>query len=159
QWEPTELLARVRVQLRDKHAYEELREQTRIATEGQELANTAFQALAVTEKMTRDATALDRALKIGVASLICVAVVIAGIFLLFSRKADKESKLAYSVIAQLEHGVHRQDELMAETRKMRADLQESDAAMQKEQLQRQTAELQQKISSGNAADVSDLRKQ
>ena len=158
-WEPAELLARVRVQLRDKRAYENLLEKTRIASEGQEIANTAFQALAVTEKMTRDAFTLDRALKIGVASLTFVALVIAGIFLLYSRRADKETKLAYSVIAQLEHGVYRQEELVAETRKMRANLQETDAALQKEQLQKKTEELQQKISSGEASDVSGLRKQ
>lgn len=159
EWEPAELLARVRVQLRDKRAYEDLREKTRIASEGQEIANTAFQALAVTEKMTRDAITLDRALKIGVGSLIFVALIIAGIFLLYSRRADKETKSAYSVIAQLEHGVSRQEELLAETRKARADLQETDATLQKEQLQKQTEELRQKISSGEANDVSTLRKQ
>jgi S1-C subfamily serine protease len=88
-----------------------------------------------------------------------VAAIIAGIFLLYSRRADKETKLAYSVIAQLEHGVYRQEALLAETRKMRATLQETDAAMQKEQLQKQTEELQHKISSGEASDVSSLRKQ
>lgn len=158
-WEPAELLARVRVQLRDKRAYEELREKTQLASEGEEIAHTAFQALAVTEKMTRDAIVLDRALKIGVGSLIFVAVIIAGIFLLYSRRADTETKRAYSVIAQLEHGVHRQEELIAEARKMRADLQETDAALQKEQLQKQTEELRQKISSGEASDISDLKKQ
>jgi len=159
QWEPAELLARVRVQLRDKRAYEQLFERTRLASEGQEIANTAFQALAVTEKMTRDAITLGRALKIGVASLIFVAVVIAGIFLLYSRRVNKETKLAYSVIAQLEHGIYRQEELVAETRKMRANLRETDAALQKELLQKQTEELQRKISSGEASDVSGLRKQ
>jgi DNA-binding response OmpR family regulator len=158
-WEPAELLARVRVQLRDKHAYEELQEKTRIAAEGQEIAHTAFQALAVTEKMQRDASTLDRALKIGVASLTFVAVIIAGIFLLYSRRAEKETKRAYSVIAQLERGVHRQEDLMAETRKMRADLQQTDAALQKEQLQRQAEDLKQKISSGDSSDVAGLRKQ
>ena len=158
-WEPAELLARVRVQFRDKRAYENMSERTRIASEGQEIANTAFQAVAVTEKMTRDAVTLDRALKIGVASLIFVAVIIAGIFLLYSRRADKETKLAYSVIAQLEHGVYRQEELVAEARKMRANLQETDAALQKEQLQKQAEELQQKISRGEAGDVAGLRKQ
>jgi DNA-binding response OmpR family regulator len=104
QWEAAELLARVRVQLRDKRAYQELLEKTRLATEGQEVVQTAFQALAVTEKMTRDATTLDRSLKIGVGSLTLVALIIAGIFLLYSRRADKETNRAYSVIAQLERG-------------------------------------------------------
>jgi len=159
QWEAAELLARVRVQLRDKSAYERLHEQMRIATEGSEAAQTAFQALAVTEKMTRDATRLDRALKIGVGSLTFVALIIAGIFLLYSRRADKETKRAYSVITQLQHGVNQQEELLAETRKVRADLQQTDAALQKEQLQKQTDELRQKISSGEGNDVAGLRKQ
>jgi DNA-binding response OmpR family regulator/S1-C subfamily serine protease len=159
EWESAELLARVRVQLRDKRAYEDLWEKTRIATEGQEVAQTAFQALAVTEKMTRDAFTLDRALKIGVGSLIFVALIIAGIFLMYSRRADKETKRAYSVIAQLEHGFTRQEDLLTETRKMRADLLETDAALQKEQLQKQTEDLRQKISSGQTGDVASLTKQ
>jgi len=44
------------------------------------MAQTAFQALAVTEKMTRDAFSLERALKIGVSALFTIAIVIAGIF-------------------------------------------------------------------------------
>src|SRR5258708_23990436 len=40
---------------------------------------------------------------------------------------------------------------------MRANLQETDAALQKEQFKKKTEELQQKISSGEASDVSALR--
>jgi len=158
-WEGAELLARIRVQLRDKHAFDQLQEKTRIADEGFEIAQTAFQALAVTEKMTRDAFSLGRALKIGVSALIAVAVVIAGIFLLYSRRADKEAKRAYSVIAQMERGAHRQEQLMADARSARADLQQSDALAQKQQLKQQSDELRQKISGADPGDVSALRKQ
>lgn len=158
-WDASELLARVRVQLRDKRAFDGLLEKTHIAIEGQEIANTAFQALAVTEKMTRDATALDRALKIGVGALIAVAAIIAGIFLLYSRRANNETKRAYSVIAQLESGVHQQEQLLAETRKIRRDLEGTDAALQKERLQNQSDELRQKITRGDAGDVASLKKQ
>lgn len=158
-WEAAELLARVRVQLRDKRALDDLREKTRLATEGQDIANTAFQAVAVTEKMTRDATTLDRSLKIGVGSLLAVAAVIAVIFLLYSRRADKETKRAYSVIARLESGVYKQEELLAESRKMRRDLEDTDAAIQKEKLQSQSDELRQKISRGDGGDVASLKKQ
>ena len=82
-WEAAELLARVRVQLREKHAFDELREKTRIADQGREMAQTAFQALAVTEKMTRDAFSLGRGLKIGVSALFVLALLISGIFILF----------------------------------------------------------------------------
>ena len=37
-WEPAELLARIRVQLREKHAFDELHEKTRIADQGREVA-------------------------------------------------------------------------------------------------------------------------
>jgi DNA-binding response OmpR family regulator/S1-C subfamily serine protease len=158
-WEAAELLARVRVQLREKHASDELREKTRIADEGREMAQTAFQALAVTEKMTRDAFSLERALKIGVSALFAVALLIAGIFVLFSRRANKEANRAYSVIAQLERGAHRQEQLMADARSARADLQKSDVLAQKQQLKQQSEELRQKISGAEPGDVSSLRQQ
>ena len=158
-WEPAELLARIRAQLREKHAFDELREKTRIADEGREVAQTAFQALAVTEKMTRDAFSLGRALKIGVSALFAVAILIAGIFALYSRRANKEANRAYSVIAQLERGARRQEQLMADARSARAGLQQSDVLTQKEQLKQQSEELRQKISGAEPGDVSALRKQ
>src|ERR1700730_12896712 len=158
-WEAAELLARVRVQLREKHAFDELLEKTRVADESYEMAQTAFQALAVTEKMTRDAFSLGRALKIGVSALFAIAIVIAGIFLLYSRRANKEANRAYSVIAQLERSAHRQDKLVAEARSARADLQQADVLQQKQQLRQQSEDLRQKISTAPTIDVTSLRKQ
>ncbi|PYU52107.1 MAG: hypothetical protein DMG48_06760 [Acidobacteria bacterium] len=158
-WEAAELLARVRVQLRDKHAFDQLQEKTRIADESREVAQTAFQALAVTEKMTRDAFSLERALKIGVSALFAIALVIAGIFVLFSRRASKEANRAYAVIAQMERGAHRQEQLMADARSARADLKQSDVLEQKQQLKQHTDELRQKISDAEPGDVSALRKE
>jgi DNA-binding response OmpR family regulator/S1-C subfamily serine protease len=158
-WEVAELLARVRVQLREKHSFDDLREKTRIADEGREMAQTAFQALAVTEKMTRDAFSLGRALKIGVSALFAVAILIAGIFILFSRRANKEANRAYSVIAQLERGAHRQEQLMADARSARAALPQTDVLAQKQQLKQQSDELRQKISGAEPGDVSSLRQQ
>lgn len=158
-WEPAELLARVRGQFRDKLAFDELKEKTRIADEGREVAQTAFQALAVTEKMTRDAFSLGRALKIGTAALFAIALVIAAISAFYSRRVDKEARKAYAVIAQLERGAHRQDQLVAEARQARADLQQTDVSGKKQELQKQSEELKQKISSADSGEVSDLRKQ
>jgi len=158
-WEGAELLARIRVQLREKHSFDVLQEKTRIADQGREMAQTAFQTLAVTEKMTRDAFSLGRALKIGVSALFTIAIVIAGIFLLYSRRADKEAKRVYSVIAQLERGAHRQEQLMAEARSARADLQQSDVLEQKHQLKQKSDELRQKISGAEPGEVSSLREQ
>ena len=158
-WDAAELLARVRVQLREKHASEELQRKSRIAEEGQEIAHNAFQAIAVTEKMTRDAFSIDRALKIGVSALIGVAALISIIFLLFSRRADKETRRAYSVIAQLEHGVHTEEALVAEANRARKELEQTDITEQKQQLQKQTDDLRQKLEAADASEVSGLRKE
>src|SRR5215831_2698783 len=158
-WEPVELLARVRVQLRQKRTLDELKEKTRIADEGREVAQTAFQALAVTEKMTRDAFSLGRALKIGVAVLFGIAILIAGTFFVFSRRADKETRRAYAVIAQLERSTHRQEQLVADARKARADPQQADVLQQKQQLQAQSEELRQRISGADGGEVNALRQQ
>jgi DNA-binding response OmpR family regulator len=156
-WEPSELLARVRVQLRDKHALEELQQKSRIAEEGQEIAHTAFQAIAVTEKMTRDAFSIGRALKIGVSALLAVAALISIIFLLFTRRADKVTRRAYSVIAQLEHGVRTEEALVTEANKAREELLQSDITEQKRQLQKQSDDLRQRLSAADASEVSGLR--
>jgi DNA-binding response OmpR family regulator/S1-C subfamily serine protease len=158
-WEPVELLARVRVQLRQKRAFDEMREKTRIADQGREMAQTAFQALAVTEKMTRDAFSLGRALKVGVSALFVIAVLIAGTFFFYSRRADKETRRAYSVIAQLERSAHRQEQLIADARSARADLQKEDVLQQKQALQQQSEELRQKLAGAEGEDVAALRKQ
>jgi len=157
-WDTTELLARVRTLLRMKHAAESLARQAQIADQGREMAQTALQAVAVTEKMTRDAFSLERALKIGVSALFAIALAIAGIFVLFSRKAEKENTLAHMVIAQLQRGLQTQDQLMAETKKAREELAKGDLQAQKENLQQKSDELKQKMSSANG-DTSALQKE
>lgn len=130
-WDSTELLARARAQLRTKRELHAFSEKARLSEESWEVAQTAFQALAVTEKMTRDAFSLERALKIGVAALFGLALVVGGIFLLFSRRADKESRRAYGVIAQLERGVQSQQKLLSATQKAREEMLASEGSQQK----------------------------
>jgi len=157
-WNAQELLARVRAQLRAKHTLHELREKTRLAEEGQEIAHTAFQALAVTEKMTRDAFSLGRALKIGVAAVFVIAAGMAGIFLLYRSRAEKETRRAHAVIAQLERGVLRQQDLVAQVRKMREDMEHS-AAEPKQELEKQTEQLRARLAGADSTEVAALRRQ
>ena len=157
-WDATELLARVRTLLRQRRAAEELERQMQIADQGREMAQTALQAVAVTEKMTRDAFSLDRALKIGVGTLFALALVVGGIFILFSRKAEKENKLAHMVIAQLQKGLQTQDQLMAETKQAREELAKSDLQKQREDLEHKSSELKQKMSAASG-DKSELQRQ
>ena len=158
-FEPAELLARVRVQLRAKHVMDEWEQKSRLAEEGQEVAQTAFKALAVTEKMTRDAFSLSRALKIGVAALLGVAAAITLVFVFFSHREEKETRRAYSMLAQMARGIQTQQGLIAEARKERKSLQQNDPTEQKQQLQKQSEALRQKMSNADAGQVAELRKQ
>ncbi len=156
-WDDQELLARVRVQLRQKRALSELDRKVRNAEESYQVAQTAFQALAVTEKMTRDAFSLDRVLKIGVGALLGLALVIAGIFFVYSRREEKETRRAYSMVSQLERSVQNEEQLLASARRLREDPANADLLQQKEQLQQETEALRQKLSAPNGADVNELR--
>src|SRR5271155_3308574 len=126
-----ELLARVRARLRVQRAENELREKMRIAEEGQQIAHTAFEALAVTEKMTSDAFSLDRRLKTGIAAVFVIAAVMAGIYFLFARSAQKENQRANSIIARLEGGLTHQEDLIAQARKLRGGQSASGAPAEK----------------------------
>ena len=158
----TEFLARVRNQLRTKRAADDLRNRVRIAEEGQQIAHTAFQALAVTEKMTRDAFSLDRRLKIGLAGLLGAAAIMAGIFFLFTRRAEKETRRAYTVIAQLERGLATEETLLARVSKLRQESKQgadSKEDAQKQQLQQHSEQLRAQLASAAGGEVSDIRKQ
>jgi DNA-binding response OmpR family regulator len=157
--EDQELLARVRAQLRQKRAMGELERKVRNAEESYQVAQTAFQALAITEKMTKDAFSLERILKIGVSALFGLAIVIAGIFFLYSHKANKETRRAYSVIAQLERSVQSEQQLLASVQHLREDPRNADLLEQKERLRQQTEALRQKISAPDGSDVNELRHQ
>ena len=154
-----ELLARVRSQLRQKRAMDQLQEKALFAEQSREVAQTAFQALAVTEKMTQDAFSLERILKIGVVSLFSLALVIAVIFFLFSRTAEKETRRQYKVISQLEHSVQNEEQLLASARRLREDPANADLLQQKEQLQQQTEALRQKLSTPDGNNVAELQHQ
>ena len=158
-WESEELVARVRGQIRQQRAIAELDRKARNAEQGYQVAQTAFQALAVTEKMTRDAFSLERILKVGVGALLALSLVIAGIFFLYSHRAEKETRRAYVVISQLEHSVQTQEQLLASASKLREDPNPADVLQQREQLQQQTESLKQKIAAPGGGDVNELRRQ
>ena len=156
-----ELLARVRTQVRAFREQKELRDAANIAIEGQQIAHTAFEAIAVTEKMTNDAVTLDRSLKVGFVAILATAVVMAGIYFLFVRTAQKETKQGNAIIARIEGGLLRQQSLVAEARKLRT--QQGTAAVaaapSKDELQKQAADLKSKMATAPSEDVMTLQKQ
>jgi len=118
-WDPAELVARVRTQLRARRADRLLLQKVEIAEEGQKIAHTAFDALAVTEKMTKDAFTLDRRLKIGFGAVFAIAIVMAAIYFLFARTSQVDLQRTTAVIARLERGIVHQNDLMTQARKLR----------------------------------------
>jgi len=161
-WDVTELLARTRLQLRARRADKQLLEQTRIAVEGQEIAHTAFDALAVTERMVDNAASVDKRLKIGLAVAFATVVVMAGIYFLFARTAQKDLRNTTNTIARLEGGTLHQQRLIADARKLH-DEQASDGTtlglLGKDELQKQAQDLKAKMASAGSGQGTTLQKQ
>src|SRR5579863_757820 len=146
-WDATELLARARVQLRALRADNQLLQQMRIATEGQQIAYTAFDALAVTERMVSNADSVDKRLKIGLAAGLVTVIVMVGIYFLFARTAQKDLKSTTSTIVRLEGGILHQQSLIADARKLHAEQSADETALSppgKDELQKQAQDLKSK---------------
>jgi DNA-binding response OmpR family regulator len=159
-WDMAELLARVRVQLRVRRADKQLLEEMHIAEEGQQIAHTAFDALAVTEKMTRDAFSIERTMKIGIGAIFAIAVVMAGVYFLFVRSAQKNTQRTNITIARLEGGILHQQDLIAQARKLREEQGPDPTALPgKDELQKHAADLKSKMASAAPADVAGLQKE
>jgi DNA-binding response OmpR family regulator/S1-C subfamily serine protease len=155
-YDSSELLARVRNQLRMFRAQKQLRDETRIAVEGQQIAHTAFEALAVTEKMANNASSLDHKLKFGFGAICAIVVVMAGVYFLFARSAQKETQRGNAFITRFEGGIVRQQDLISESRKLRTQQGTPGA---KDDLQKQAADLKAKMASAAPEDANTLQKQ
>jgi DNA-binding response OmpR family regulator/S1-C subfamily serine protease len=155
-----ELLARIRAQLRLKRAADDLRDRAKIAEESQHIAHTAFEALAVTEKMTKDAFSLGRVLKIGVTAVFAIAAVMAVTFFLYSHSAKKQQDFANGVIRRLGGPIHQQS-VIADARKLRGQTPSIAAggANQRDELQKQADQLKAQIANADEKEIDDLQKQ
>lgn len=158
--DPRELLARVRARLRMQRLANQLRDKTRIAEEGQQIAHTAFEALAVTEKMTNDAFSLDRNLKRGFAAVFAIAVVMAGMYFLFAHTAQKETQRSNLFLSKLEGGFIHQQDLIAQARKLRTQQGTDDSSPAgTSDLKKQAEDLKAKMATANSQDAASLQKQ
>src|ERR1700722_7733937 len=155
-----EVMAHVRARLRVQRIENQLRDKMRIADEGQQIAHTAFEALAVTEAMASNAVSLDRKLKTGFGAVLALALVMAGIYFLFARSAQKETARSNSLLTKLEGGFIRQQDLIAQARKLRP-VQDSGAApaAAKGGLQQRAACVIAQMATANPNDAAGLQKQ
>ena len=159
-FDPAELLARVRAQLRARRADSQMLARTRLAEEGQQIAQTAFQALAVTEKMTSDAFSLDRALKIGVGSAFAIAVLMAGTYFLFFHSAKKDVQRTNATITRLERGIIHQQDMLADVRRLREAQSAAVGAIDgKDELQKHAADLRAQMANSDDGQATALQKE
>lgn len=159
-FDATEFLARIRAQVRAHRADGQLLARTRLAEEGQQMAQTAFQALAVTEKMTNDATSLDRRLKIGVGAAFAIALLMAGTYFLFAHSAKKDVQRTNATITRLEHGIINQQDMLAEVRRLRdAQNAAASAAEGRDALQKHAADLRAQMATSADGQAQELQKE
>lgn len=158
-WDAAELVARARTQFRVSRAERQLLDKVHIAEEGQQIAHTAFDALAVTEKMASDAVSLNRRLKMGLGGVFAIALVMAGTYFLFAHSAQKDLQRTASTIARLESGIVSQQNLMAEVRKLRQHGAPEQEVAGKDELQQQAADLQAKMAGASSDENAELRKE
>lgn len=154
-----EVLAHVRARLRVQRIENQLRDKMRIADEGQQIAHTAFEALAVTEAMASNAVSLDRKLKIGFGAVLAMALLMAGIYFVFARSAQKQTQRSNSFLSKLEGGYVRQQDLIAQSRKLRSEQDSTFAPSAKDQLQKKADALKEEMATANSADAAGLKKQ
>lgn len=158
-WDAGEIVARVRTQMRVRRGEQELYRRMRIAEEGQQVAQTAFETLAVTEKMASQAASLDQRLKIGVGAAFAAMAVMVGIYLLFARSAHHERKDVDAVIAQLNGSAFDRKDLLVKARQIRRQLSASGGSMGKSDLQRRAQDLKAHMANADSAEFTSLREE
>jgi S1-C subfamily serine protease len=134
----------------------------RVAVEGQQIAHTAFDAVAVTERMTSNAESLDKRLKIGFAAIFAVVMVMAGIYFLFAHTAQKDLKNTTITIARLEGGTLHQQNLIADARKLHEEQGADETARGSSgegELQKQAQDLKAKIANAGSGQEAALQRQ
>src|ERR1700723_3317901 len=134
-----EVLAHVRARLRVQRLENQLRDKMRIADEGQQIAHTAFEALAVTEAMASNAVSLDRKLKMGFGAVLALAILMAGIYFVFARSA--------------------QQDLIEQARKLRAAQDSNSSPSDRDDLVKKAADLKAQMQTASSDDAAGLKKQ
>jgi DNA-binding response OmpR family regulator len=147
-FDPHELLARMREQLRSKHIADELREELRLAEENR---NTTQQVVTAVNKGRRT-------LRAGALAAVAVLIVAALIFFFFYRRTQEQNTRVYAAITRLQNGVMTQQQLVERSRRVLED-QERAAANDPRKLQQQIDDLRSQIAAGKTGDASSVHNQ
>ena len=146
-FDPHELLARMRFQLRSKHTADEFREQLRLAEENR----------SATQQVVTAVNKGRRTLRAGLLAAVIVLAVAALVFFFFYRRTQEQNTRVYAAITRLQNGVMSQQELVDRSRRILEDQQRGATSPQK--LQQQIDDLRAQISAGKTADTSSVHNQ
>lgn len=154
-FEPIELQARVRAQLRFKRVEDQLRDRLRIIEQSQPMLRTA---MVVTEKINRDAFWLTSGVKIGLALLLVLAAM-AGIYYRFYQRASSDIRRNYADVAALSRNLASQQELIERARKLSEQMKTSGTSTeaQKQELVQHSRQLRVGLTQAQADSAGDLR--
>ncbi|HEV2380550.1 MAG TPA: trypsin-like peptidase domain-containing protein [Terriglobia bacterium] len=156
-FEPIELQARVRLQLRFKRVEDELRDRLRIVEQSQPVSRTAR---VVTEKISRDAVWLTRGVKIGLALLVVLAA-LACIYYRFYQRASSDIRRNYADVAALSRNLANQQELIERARRLSEQMKTSgtgtSTAAQKQELEWHSRQLRVGLAQAQADSADDVR--
>jgi serine protease Do len=151
-FEPHELLSRVRWQLRNKTAIDQLQQQVRTSDENRDVARQVVTA--VNEER--------RSLRVG--RIVAVALLAAAglAFLIFYRRAQQENTRVYTAITRLQSGMLTQQQLMDRSHRTLVEVQRDPSLAkdsQRLQLKKQSEDLKSQIANSSAQDASALQNQ
>jgi DNA-binding response OmpR family regulator len=151
-FDPHELRSRVRQQLKNKRALEELQKQARSVEENRSVAQ---QVVSVVNEERRT-------LRTGTMIAVAVLVLAALAFLVFYRRTQQQNSRVYAALTRLQTGVLTQQQLMDRSRRVMEDAQHTTSSArdsEKLQLQKQTQDLKSQIAIGTAENISVLQNQ
>lgn len=151
-FDPHELLARVRSQLKNRQLTQDLQQRLRVTEDNREAAQQVV-------------TAVDRersTLKV-VGGVAAALVLVAGVSLLFFyRRTQEQNTRVYAVLTRLQSGVLTEQQLIERSRRALEGAQNRPANNgnpERLRLQKQSEQLKSKLASGNAENVSVLQEQ
>lgn len=151
-FEPHELLSRVRWQLRNKTAFDNLQQQAQTAEENRNVARQVVTA--VNDER--------RALRAGRIIAIALLAVAGLAFLIFYHRTQQENVRVYAAITHLQSGMLTEQQLMDRSQRRLAEA-ERDPSRTKDsqrlQLQKQSEDLRSQLAGGGTENVSALRGQ
>src|SRR5579864_8462744 len=147
-----ELLARVRWQLRDKHAIDEFRRQEHTAEENRDAARQVLTAVHEERRSLRF-----------FALLALAVLLLAGLSaLVFYRRAQQENTRVYAAITRLQNGMLTQQQLMERSQRRLQEVQRDPSLAkdsQKLQLRKQSEDLRSQIANGATGNAPALQNQ